>query len=177
MPKNILDVGHKVIDTIEEGVHTGSNAVHGVNKDIEDQTGQHNFDRNSALEYCVDQKNPIECIRDNLFKTGIHSEPVNEVINWNSVLENCDDPKNTVYCLVHCFDQINTTDCIRENFNHIEKKTENFFMKIYGKACVRDNQCSMTSRSVLIVVGIAVGLIWPIGAMMCLLLLIMDFGL
>jgi hypothetical protein len=101
MPKNIFDVGHKVIDTVEEGVHTGSNAVHGVNKDIEDQTGQHNFDWNSALEHCADQKNPIECIRDNLIKTEIQSEPGNEVINWNSVLENCDDPKNTVYCLVH----------------------------------------------------------------------------
>ena len=111
MPKNIFDVGHKVIDTVEEAVHTGSNAVDGVNKDIEDQTGQDNFDWNSALEYCGDQENPIECIRDNLFKTGIHSKPVNEVINWN----------------------------------HIEKKTEIFFMKIYGKACVRDNQCSVTS--------------------------------
>ena len=78
-------------------------------------------------------------------KTGIHSKPVNEqVINWNSVLENCDDPKNTVYCLVHCFDQKDTADCIRENFNRFEKKTENVFMKIYGKACVRYNQCSMT---------------------------------
>ena len=142
MPENIFDVRIEVIDATEEGVHTGSNAVHGVNKDIEDQTGQHNFDWDSALEYCVDEKNPIECIRDNLMKTRIHSEPVNEVINWNSVLENCDDPKNTVYCLVHCVDQKDTADCIRENFNRSEKKTEKFF--IYSKACVRDNQCSKT---------------------------------
>ena len=120
MPENIFDVGHDVIDATEEGVHTGSNAVHGVKKDIEDQ---HNFDWNSALEYCVDEKNPIECIRDNLMKT------VNEVNNWNSVLENCNDPKNMVYCLEYCFDQKDTADCIRESFNRIEKKTENFFIK------------------------------------------------
>ena len=123
MPENIFDVGHEAIDTTEKVVHTGSNAVHGVNKDMEDQTGQQNFDWNSALECCVDEKNPIECIRDNLMKT------VNEVINRNSVLENCDDPKNTVYCLEHCFDQKDTTACIRESFNRIEKKTENFFIK------------------------------------------------
>ena len=43
MPENIFDVGHKVIDAIEEGVQTGSNAVHGIINDIEDQTGQNFF--------------------------------------------------------------------------------------------------------------------------------------
>ena len=42
-PENIFDVGHKVIDAIEEGVQTGSNAVHGIINDIEDQTGQNDL--------------------------------------------------------------------------------------------------------------------------------------
>ena len=120
MPENIFDLGHEVIDATEKSVHTGSNAVHGINKDIEDQTGQHNFDWNSAWEYCVDEKNPIECIRDNLRKA----------VDLNSVLENCDDPKNTVYCLEHCFDQKDTANCIRKKFNRFEKKTKNVLMKI-----------------------------------------------
>ena len=66
--EKIFDVGHKAIDTVEEGVHTGSNGLHGVINDIEDQTGQHNFDWNSSMEHCFDHKNPIECIRDNLIK-------------------------------------------------------------------------------------------------------------
>ena len=90
MPENIFDVGHKVIDAIEEGVQTGSNAVHGMINDIEDQTGQNDLNLN-----CVGQKSTGECIQDNLYR--------------------------------------------------FEKKTKNFFMEIYGKACVRDYQCSLTS--------------------------------
>ena len=138
MPENIFDVGCEVIDATEKGVHTGSNAVHGVNKDIEDQTGQHDFDRNSALEYCVDEKNPIECIRDNLMKMKIHSKPVNKVIFWK--------------LLGACVDQKDTADCIRESFNRFDKKTENVFIKSIiklvwepARACVRDNSCFKTS--------------------------------
>ena len=90
MPENIFDVGHKVIDAIEKGVQTGSNAVHGIINDIEDQTGQNDLNLN-----CVGQKSTGECIQDNL--------------------------------------------------NRFEKKTKNFFMEIYGKACVRDYQCALTS--------------------------------
>ena len=90
MPENIFDVGHKVIDAIEEGVHTGSNVVQGVINDIEDQNGQNDLNLN-----CVGQKSTGECIQDNL--------------------------------------------------SRFEKKTKNFFMEIYGKACVRDYQCSLTS--------------------------------
>ena len=89
MPENIFGIG-QVIDAIEEGVQTGSNAVHGIINDIEDQTGQNDLNLN-----CVGQKSTGECIQDNL--------------------------------------------------NRFEKKTKNFFMEIYGKACVKDYQCSLTS--------------------------------
>ena len=123
-------------------------------ENIGDQARQHNLDWNTKLEYCVDQKNPIECIRNNLRKTGFHSKTVNEVIDWNSVLENCDDPKNMVYCLIHCNDQKDPANCFRENFNHFEKKTENVFMKIYSKTCVRDNQCSFNSKILLFLMSL-----------------------
>ena len=89
MPENIFAVG-QYIEAIEEGVQTGSNAVHGIINDIEDQTGQNDLNLN-----CVGQKSTGECIQDNL--------------------------------------------------NRFEKKTKNFFLEIYGKACVRDYQCSLTS--------------------------------
>ena len=123
-------------------------------ENIGDQARQHNLDWNTKLEYCVDQKNPIKCIRDNLRKTGTNSKTVNEVIDWNSVLENCDDPKNMVYCLIHCNDQKDPANCFRENFNHFEKKTENVFMKIYSKTCVRDNQCSFNGKILLFLMSL-----------------------
>ena len=129
MLENIFDVAHEAIDATEKGVHTGSNAVHGVNNYFEDQTGQHNFDWESALEYCVDEKNPIECIRDNLMKT------VNEGNNWNSVLENCNDPKNTVYYLEYCFDQKKLQIASGKFLTALTRKLR-IFHKIYHKACV-----------------------------------------
>ena len=41
-----------------------------------------------------------------------------------------------------CIGDESPGDCIKDNANRLEKKIENFFTEIYGKACVTDNQCS-----------------------------------
>ena len=119
-------------------------------------------------------------------------------MNWNSVLENCNDPKNTVYCLEYCFDQKNIADRIRESFNRIEKKTENFFIKyiiklVWEPACyyyfftnysfvlidmIFKNVYNFSD--ILITVGYIVNLIYKnywTNDVLCLLPLIMYFGL
>ena len=73
---------------------------------------------------------------------AVNDEVHKDVNAVNGIINGIKDQVKQTDLNLDCIGDESPEDCIKDNAKNLERKMENFFTEIYGKACVTDNQCS-----------------------------------